>query len=574
MRKFVPLIISLCTFVIAGSAAADSVQQLIHVTIGADSSASGVWTLPVSPADGPFEFDNLSNFGSTGLMNYVVKKAANDYGDIQMQPYGGGYSVQYNVPGTGLRDTTSLRNLYLTYSISSSLSGPAPLYEIWVAGGSYFNQPAITIDFPKGWQLLTSWPEGAVSGQTLTITYPTNTPYVSPALVLFAPSKMPDGQAMVRNGKYTVIGSTGDVQKIVDAVSMLGFVDTLFKSTGGLDPLDSVVIYAADLSKANVGYEATALAAKPNIVLYNKDVLANQSREQIETVLVHEMTHLAEMKMQLFRGATYNAPWFQEGLAVFMENQARASIYGTGSAKAIDDLTGQTHVFSASELQLRETMPFDYSFSGLPASPVWDSYSLSGAVMTNFYNKVGAGGLLKLYSTLKTANSSQLSSDYDSSAILNAMQTISNMSSDQLLFPFKTSAQFARDASALVRQDDTSAKDADVVSYIQSKIPRFYPKDGSSQPTIAPPITTVNASSSSSSACVVISRSLHIGSYGADVKGLQLFLISSNYLAAGLSSGYFGPATSAAVKSWQAVVGISATGTIGPLSRAKLAGCH
>lgn len=71
-----------------------------------------------------------------------------------------------------------------------------------------------------------------------------------------------------------------------------------------------------------------------------------------------------------------------------------------------------------------------------------------------------------------------------------------------------------------------------------------------------------------------ISSDLTVGSSGTSVVVLQNALIAQGYLVmpAGVSTGYFGSLTKAAVMKWQAAVGLPATGYFGPLSRAKFNG--
>jgi len=67
-------------------------------------------------------------------------------------------------------------------------------------------------------------------------------------------------------------------------------------------------------------------------------------------------------------------------------------------------------------------------------------------------------------------------------------------------------------------------------------------------------------------------QNLTVGSTGADVTSLQQFLVGGGYLnmPVGVSYGYFGPLTRAAVAQWQAANGVAPTlGYWGPLSRAK-----
>jgi peptidoglycan hydrolase-like protein with peptidoglycan-binding domain len=65
---------------------------------------------------------------------------------------------------------------------------------------------------------------------------------------------------------------------------------------------------------------------------------------------------------------------------------------------------------------------------------------------------------------------------------------------------------------------------------------------------------------------VQITYSLSRGSEGVQVTVLQNFLNRAGYLSA-TPNGYFGPATTAAVRAFQASNGLSATGSVGPMTR-------
>ena len=64
--------------------------------------------------------------------------------------------------------------------------------------------------------------------------------------------------------------------------------------------------------------------------------------------------------------------------------------------------------------------------------------------------------------------------------------------------------------------------------------------------------------------------SLHRGESNADVTALQTILITDSYLHISAPTGWFGSLTLAAVKEYQTANGISATGFVGPLTRAVL----
>ena len=70
--------------------------------------------------------------------------------------------------------------------------------------------------------------------------------------------------------------------------------------------------------------------------------------------------------------------------------------------------------------------------------------------------------------------------------------------------------------------------------------------------------------------CVSINRTLTRGSRGADVTSLQQYLVANNYIGSWAVTGYFGAGTTAAVRNFQVTHGISATGSVGPQTRAAL----
>lgn len=85
-------------------------------------------------------------------------------------------------------------------------------------------------------------------------------------------------------------------------------------------------------------------------------------------------------------------------------------------------------------------------------------------------------------------------------------------------------------------------------------------------------LALVLGSSSASAAGYTFTSYLKVGSTGADVTALQSWLVSNGFLSmpAGVSMGYFGQLTKAAVVKYQASVGLPATGFVGPLTVAKL----
>jgi peptidoglycan hydrolase-like protein with peptidoglycan-binding domain len=72
-----------------------------------------------------------------------------------------------------------------------------------------------------------------------------------------------------------------------------------------------------------------------------------------------------------------------------------------------------------------------------------------------------------------------------------------------------------------------------------------------------------------SNLCTRLMLHLKMGSRGADVTRLQLFLKARGHLNAE-ATGYFGAMTQAAVRKFQAENNISSTGEAGPMTRARI----
>lgn len=75
--------------------------------------------------------------------------------------------------------------------------------------------------------------------------------------------------------------------------------------------------------------------------------------------------------------------------------------------------------------------------------------------------------------------------------------------------------------------------------------------------------------------CVSLSRDLSIGSRGSEVTQLQNFLVTQNYPGGGswMVTGYFGQATAAAVRNYQAQRGLPMTGAVDSATRASISTC-
>ncbi len=89
------------------------------------------------------------------------------------------------------------------------------------------------------------------------------------------------------------------------------------------------------------------------------------------------------------------------------------------------------------------------------------------------------------------------------------------------------------------------------------------------QTTASSTVTAVPVASPPARICALINRNLSRGQSGEDVRSLQEFLSTEGYLNTS-ATGFFGPATAQAVANWQMKNDISALGSFGPMSRARI----
>ncbi len=84
--------------------------------------------------------------------------------------------------------------------------------------------------------------------------------------------------------------------------------------------------------------------------------------------------------------------------------------------------------------------------------------------------------------------------------------------------------------------------------------------------------TSNGAGSSSTATCYLFTKTLGLGVTNADVTALQNLLVTGGFYS-GPVTGYFGSLTKGGVMKFQTAKGISAVGTVGPLTRAALNAC-
>ena len=498
MRTFTRIILSAVIFfgafyascVFAAPISFEVPRQTVSVTIGSDFIAQGKWTLPINTnTDGDnYWFKEFKNFGSRGTLSYKLTGIANDAKNLSMHQEGNDWMSIL----TGYPSGVGIKKLFVDYKVTPLITKPLALYEFWVADGGYFFSPGLTINYPKDWKVVSVWPKAA-SVNPISIEYPTDTSYARPVLVLFS---TPSSGALVKEvGRFTIAADSIEfLSKLEQVVSKLTFLDELYKTTLGLPVPSHITVIAHDLVGANVGYEAEALAARPDVVILNEEFLRKRSIAELESILVHEIVHITELEQNLFFGATFIAPWLHEGLAVFVENYAQSLIFQDEESRVRQNLVGFGHLFSAKQLKQKYTKNFDFLFDGSGYYSVTAAYKHAGVVMRNFFDRAGVKGMVSLFAKLKSASSSQLCASCDSDKIVEIMKSIVGETDDnKILFPFRGEPDFESKVAKLTYPEYSQSVAEKVFQSHLKSINSYFPLANK----VTPPSVTVATTSAS-----------------------------------------------------------------------------
>lgn len=565
-------------------------RQEITVTINKNYTAEGTWSVPTLIVRNPppiytHEFKSYGNVAST---NYDLKSVVeNKKENIVLKAEGDDIFSFY--PSAPKKD--EYRTYYLNYSLVPLFQEPVAIYEIWISGvsSSARNSPIMHITFPSDWELLTSWPQGSsLSENNITFEYPDTRYETNPVMFIFKTQ----GRGSVKQvGKYTLSGSPQEVQKIEEALQYLEFVDELMSKNLGIQPPNKIFIVAEDLAKSGrIGFEAEALAAPPNVVVFNDRFTKNKTTEEIAEILAHELLHLAVQNLGLFQDRTYQAPWFDEGLAVYFQTLAHREIYKNKDTKRVlvEELN-RTHAVSPQEAEVLYESPFDFLFDGNRRLGTSASYKHAGLLFGQFADKAGVEGFTQLFKILKPLKT-KIVGIVHSSSVMDSMVILSGVAQQkQLTHPTLGSAtQVAERIGHPENDPDTSAEI--VANYIKNDIKHYFAEGGQASKSAltsisapvnvaanAPVTNTPVVTQESKSKPVLpktgkISPNLTIGSRGEQVTLLQTFLESKGFLKmpVGVARGNFGGLTKRAVQAFQKNQGIPTTGYVGPKTRTAI----
>lgn len=541
--------------------------QLLDVSISSDGTAKGVWTAPINTrsAQGTVLFPEPHEFGTSGGTRYQLVNVLDDskrqvtLTPTSEQEYG------YQLPA----GSSGFKTFYLTENITPMFNGPFALYEFWTFDTTLSTNPKTTIHFPASWSVATAWPQTASSSAGMVSwDMPLDYRPYRPLVLLLQTGR---SGVIDRTGRFVIGGSAADVQLMKQALALMPSPETFLPATLGITAPDQVYIIVDDLTKVDsVGFEAEALAANPNIIIYNSRFTKNKTPEEVAETISHELAHLAMFKAKLFKGGYDYMRWLDEGVAVAYQDAAHKRIFTDPRKRVVSEELGRTHSASPLDAEALYEDRFDFAFDGSRALGLAASYQHAGLMFARLGDVAGAKGFSGLFTGLQGANLTY-DSNLDKNLVLATMQRASGLTEKQLSYPGQEERDIVGIVSRIAHPDNTSDADvATVVSYIKGVHHYFA---GSSTNPAAPTtvIATSTASAASAPAHTTLTATLRLGSKGAQVKMLQAFLVGKGLLAIGASKdGSFDAALKKAVIAYQKSQHIAATGTVGPATRAAI----
>lgn len=567
---FLAAIVAMPMFTMADTAINTS-NQNVQIAIAKDFTATGIWAVRYirSGSDARVFVPEPSAFGTALSTRYKLTRVLGP----QMKPivfgqeYDGVMSFQWDNTSSDIVQTYTLN-----YTLTPYFTSPVAVYEFWLAGGSARTNPHLDITFPSDWKVLSGWPaEMSISNGHITLDYGPEHQDVQPVLVAFQTGANGTIQQV---GKYTISGSYDNVQKIAQAVGKLSDVDDLMFTNMGIKPPEKVMIVVDNLAAVgDVGYEAEALAARPNVIIFNDRLGKNKSTEEIAEILSHELLHLAMYSQPLFNGKDYTGRFLDEGLAVYFQGLIHKKIYTDTNKKILNEELERTHISSPKEAAILYESTFDPDFEGTGALGVGGAYRQAGLLFARFADKTGAKGFGQLFAGLRHTTPANPYLARDTDTIFNSLTMISGLTLEQLKYPGKSENDITGIVGRISHPENDEEMSATVVTnYIVNNVQHYF-AGGINAPAAPVPAPVVAAAvPTPTTGGVTLTRNLAIGSSGPEVVLLQNYLETKGFLKmpVGTSKGYFGQATKSALIAYQKSVGLDPIGSVGPKTRAAI----
>jgi hypothetical protein len=570
MPRYAGIIAATVLFVFPSGASAqmNPDPQILDVSINQDGSAKAVWTVPINTrsAEGTVSFPAPLEFGTSGGTRYQLINVLDDSKHQVSLFQTGEQEYGYQLPS----GSSGYKTFYLSENVTPMFNGPFALYEFWTFDTTLSTNPKTIVHFPSGWSVATAWPQTATSSQgVVSWDMPLDYRPYRPLVLLLQTNRT---GVIEHSGRFVIAGSPGDVQLVKQALALMPSPDTFLPATLGITAPDQVFVIIDDLTKVDsVGFEAEALAANPNIIIYNSRFSKNRTPEEVAETLSHELAHLAMFKAKIFMGGLDYLRWLDEGVAVAYADAAHKRIFTDSQKRAINEELGRTHSVSPLDAETLYEDRFDFSFDGSRALGLPASYRHAGLVFARLGDAAGAKGFTGLFTGLQGAKLTY-DPEIDKNLVLAIMERASGLTEKQLLYPGREERDTAGIVTRIAHPDNTTDTDiAAVVAYIKGVHHYFAGGSTTPAPTESASSTTPTPVSTIAPQTVPLTVTLRIGSKGSQVKSLQAFLVNRGFLVAGTSKeGSFDKVLQKAVIGYQKSMHIAATGTVGPATRAAI----
>jgi hypothetical protein len=369
-----------------------------------------------------------------------------------------------------LKHSSKIDTIHLTFSVDPAFHTPVFVgYDVSPYLGSYLSTTnPITITYPASLTFVGSTPRAQAGGASVALSYPQGDLY-GPAALNFIASTTPAGYTRDEIGRFVAIVPDADAPFIASALKKLDpLMPQLFSGVFGLSLPDRVYIVEDNLSgKTGFFVDAGGYMRAPNVIVLDKTALIKMEGDELslEKMLVHEMTHMVVSPV-VFSGQEEGAQWFNEGVAVFMENYVADTYLGETPYRVVTTAAGKQELvldlndrLTPATVTARYAMPFEYQLPANASSNEIDLfYAHAGLVFYNYFRTTPKGTMKALIDALAPLPSSGTCFSCDDVKILDTMARISGQSRDAILFPYRNDAARDKKLSPIIKSEYTQAQ--------------------------------------------------------------------------------------------------------------------
>ncbi len=453
-------------------AQAQTTQTMVG-KINPDLSVTLDWSLPLdTDSYSDLNLTLPTNLGFMGI-DYTLQSAYDAFGPIEPTAKGNAtYNLRFNHLMAGVQGIHTVTHVLPAF-VSPFFIG----YDFTPMTDEFlFKSPTLDLTYPTSLRLIGSEPAYASASNPVHIAYPNN-PNAGLIEVNFLKSPLPAGYVSVDQGIYTIVGSAVNVERVRKLVKGLDALPDAFRKILGTFGLDHVYIIVASFSgKGNFGTELGALKRSNDLIIFDTGNFVNGGDDvTLRETVVHELTH-SVVSLNAYRTEEKFAPWFDEGMSVFMQHQVGREYLNDTDYYVAPGEDGKLEVFqnlfqhfSLKAVRARYEKPFVFEEPTSGDAAINDFYTHAGLVFEHFYAVAGGQGMHALLD--KMGRLGTCSTDEaplcDTDRILAVMSGISGLSKDQLLFPYKGDANFNAEIKQYIREPLTQAE----IDAILSKYP-------------------------------------------------------------------------------------------------------